>query len=98
MSLLDELKAVEPGYNGVTAYTVEDEVDNIDKVSDEYTGEGRWETYHTAVFYREGDATPYVALDYAEPATEMQDGQDYGDPTIYEVRPVEVTVTKYQKV
>lgn len=48
------------------------------------------------VVYQRGDE--YVAVEIVEPATEMQDWGDYGDPEIYEVRPVEVTVTKYEKV
>lgn len=95
MSLLDECKAIKPGYNGINDYTVEDEIDNVEKVSDEYTGSGRWETYHTAVFKR-GDE--YVALDYSEPATEMQEGQDQSIAEFYSVEPYEVTVTKYRKV
>lgn len=48
------------------------------------------------VVYTDGEN--FVAVQDVEPATEMQDWGDYGDPEIFEVRPVEVTVTKYEKV
>jgi hypothetical protein len=94
MTLFDELNAVEGGWNGVNRWTVEDEVDNVECVSDEFVSERRWTTLHTAVFKR-GDE--YVALDYESPATEMHEGGDF-DHEFYVVRPVEVTVTKYEKV
>lgn len=95
MSLLDELKAVEPGYNGVNAWVVQDEgPEDAEMVSNEFNNSGRWSEHWTAVFKR-GDE--YVALDYEVPATEMQDGGDFHHE-FYEVRPVEVTVTKYEKV
>jgi hypothetical protein len=95
MSLLEELQAVEPGYSGINAWSVLDEVDDVELVHEEYTGGGRWETYHRAVFQR-GDEL--VALDYSQPATEVQEGQDQSMAEFYEVRPVQVTVTKYEKV
>lgn len=55
----------------------------------------RWGNLIQAVYQR-GDE--YVAVQDVEPATEMQHWGDYGDPSIFEVRPVEVTVTKYEKV
>ncbi|MGB3945386.1 MAG: hypothetical protein WBK76_00945 [Candidatus Saccharimonadales bacterium] len=94
MSLLDDCKALEPGYNGITNWSVLDEID-CEQVSNEHTGEGRWETYHTAVFRRDGE---YVALDYSKPATEMQEGQDQSVAEFYSVEPYEVTVTKYRKI
>lgn len=48
------------------------------------------------VVYERGDEI--VAVEDVEPATEMQDWGDYGDPTIYEAKPQVVTVTKYVKV
>lgn len=95
MSLLEECLALEPGYNGITNWTVLDEIEDVEEISNEYTGEGRWETYHTAVFKR-GDE--YVALDYSAPATEMQEGQDQLIAEFYSVKPVEVTVTNYERV
>lgn len=55
----------------------------------------RWGNRIQAV-YRRGDE--YVAIEDIEPATEMQDWGDYGDPEIYHCRPVEVTITKYERV
>jgi hypothetical protein len=95
MSLLDECLALEPDYNGITNWTVLDGIEGVEEVANEYTGEGRWETYHQAVFKR-GDEL--VALDYSEPATEMQEGQDQSLAEFYEVRPVQVTVTRYERV
>lgn len=95
MSLLDECKALKPGFNGITEWSVLDEIENVTLVEDEYTGEGRWETYHRAVFKR---GEELVALEYSSPATEMQEGQDQSLAEFYVVRPVEVTVTKYEKV
>lgn len=95
MSLLDELKAVEPGYNGITNWTVLDEVENLEEVDNEFVGDGRWENFYVAVFKRDDE---YVALHYSEPATEMQEGQDQSVAEFYEVRPVEVTVTKYERI
>lgn len=95
MSLLEELQAVEPGYNGVTPYIVQDESDvECELVSDEYMGSGRWSEHWTAVFKRDDE---YVALDYEVPATEYQEGGDF-EHEWYVVRPVEVTVTKYERV
>lgn len=39
----------------------------------------------------------FVAIEYYEPATEMQEGQPY-EARAYIVEPYEVTVTKYRKV
>jgi hypothetical protein len=55
----------------------------------------RWGDVIQAVYQR-GDEI--VAIEDVAPATESQDWGDYGDPTIYEAKPVEVTVTKYEKV
>lgn len=95
MSLLDELKAVEPGYNGITNWSVLDEVENVEQVSNEYVTSSRWEEVYTAVFKR---GEEYVALDYSVPATELQEGQDQSTAEFYVVEPYEVTVTKYKKV
>lgn len=48
------------------------------------------------VVYKRGDK--YVAVEDVAPGTEYQSWGDYGDPEIYECRPVEVTVTQYRKV
>lgn len=95
MSLLDELKAVEPGYNGMSPWIIQDEgPEDAELVSDEYLDSGRWSEYHRAVFKR-GDEL--VALDYEVPATEEQEGGDF-DYSFYPVEAYEVTVTKYRKV
>ena len=55
----------------------------------------RWGDVVQAVYQR-GDEL--VAVEDIRPATEMQEWGDYGDPEIYEVKPVEVTITKYERV
>ena len=92
--MIDDLKAIKPGYNGVNRYVVEEEIENADCVSDEFRTSGRWSEHWTAVFERDGE---FVALDYEVPATEMQDGGDF-DHEFYVVEPYEVTVTKFRKV
>jgi hypothetical protein len=95
VSLIDDLKAIEPGYNGMNPYVIEDELE-LEPVEDTYLDSGRWVEYHRAVFNR-GDE--YVALDYEVPATEMQEGGDF-DWSFYSVKPVTktVVVTTYEKV
>lgn len=92
MSLIEELKAVPPGYSGQTPYNIETHLD-VEIVSDEYKSSGRWSEHHTAVFKR-GDE--YVALDYQVPATEYQEGGDF-DWEFYAVTPVKkvVEITEY---
>lgn len=55
----------------------------------------RWGDLVQWVYKRSDDL---VAVEDVRPATEMQDWGDYGEPSIYPVRAVEVTVTKYEKV
>lgn len=95
VSLLDDMKAVEPGYNGINAWTILDEVENVEQVDNEFVGDSRWENFYVAVFKRNNE---YVALHYSEPATELQEGQDQSTAEVYPVEPYEVTVTKYRKV
>lgn len=94
-TLIEDLKAVKPGYNGITNWSVLDEVDDVEEVSNEFAGDSRWEVFREAVFKR-GDE--YVALLFSEPATALQEGQDQSTAEFYEVRPTEVTVIKYVKV
>jgi len=93
MSLIDDLKSVKGGYNGVNVYVVEDEVENVETVSNQFRGSGRWTERWTAVFKRDEEL---VGMDYEVPSTEMQEGGDF----FHEVYPVESyteTVTKYRK-
>lgn len=94
-TLIEDLKAVEPGYSGITNWSVLGQVDDVEEVSNEFAGDSRWEVFREAVF-RRGDE--YVALLYSEPATEAQEGQDQSTAKFYEVRPTEVTVIKYVTV
>lgn len=54
----------------------------------------RWGDVIQAVYQR-GDEL--VAVQDIKPATEMQDWGDYGDPEVYPVKAVEVTITKYER-
>jgi hypothetical protein len=94
VSFLEECQAVEPGYNGVNAWSVLDEIDGAEIVQDEIIDQRRWVTVNEAVL-RKG--TELVGLKYESPSTEVQEGGDF-DHEFYEVEPYEVTVTKYRKV
>lgn len=96
MSLLEEINAIKPGYNGVSEWRVLDEIEDVEMVSNEYTGSGRWTEHWTAVFKRGNE---YIALDYEKPATEMQEGGDFYHE-IYPVRPETkvIEVTEYKRV
>lgn len=54
----------------------------------------RWGDRIQAVYQR-GDEL--IAVEDVAPATEMQDWGDYGEPDIFAVKPVTVTVTRYEK-
>lgn len=54
----------------------------------------RWGDRIQAVYQRGNEI---VAVEDVEPATEIQNWGDYGDPTIYVAVPEIVTVTKYRK-
>ena len=69
-------------------------VDEFDLVDESHLNELRWGALKQWVFKRNDE---YVAVKDVEPATEMQDWGDYGEPAIYRVEPYSVTVTKYRK-
>lgn len=95
MSLLSELQAIEPGYNGMNVYTVEDEgPEDVETVYDEFVESRRWYESWFAVFKR-GDEL--VGLHYQVPSTEMQEGGDFEHEWCL-VEPYEVTETKYREV
>jgi hypothetical protein len=69
---------------------------NENVVSNEYQDSSRWYEIWTMV-WKENET--FYAYDYEVPATEMQEVDEEFDPSrIYEVKPVEITVTKYVKV
>lgn len=94
MSLLDEFKSYLEEDEGLGPDDVKYGIPNATQVSNKYRDSGRWSEHWTAVFKRDDE---YVALDYEVPATEMQEGGDFYSE-VYAVRPVEVTVTKYEKI
>lgn len=69
--------------------------ENVERVAYEIIDSLRWGD-QIQIVYTDGDT--FVAVEDVAPATEMQDWGDYGEPEIFEVRPVEVTVTKYEKL
>lgn len=94
MSFLEECKKVEPGYNGMRPYQVEEEIDGVKIVENEMLGSGRWSTHSRAVLQKGNE---FVALDYEEPATEYQEGGDF-DYEFYVVEPYDIVVTKFRRV
>jgi len=94
MTLLDECKALESGYNGMSAWSVVDEIDDVEIIEDKVVDRRRWVVVSRAILKR-GDEV--VGLSYESPATEYQEGGDFNHE-FYAVEPYEVTVTKYRKV
>ena len=94
MSLLEDFRNVLAEDEGLTAYDVKFHIEDAEAVADDYVDSGRWSEHWFAVFKR-GDE--YVGLSYEVPATEYQEGGDFYSE-VCSVRPVEVTVTKYEKV
>lgn len=91
MTLLEELQALLAENSTLRPYEVEDELEGVDTVSDEFQNSGRWVEHWTAVFQRGNEL---VALDYDQPATEMQEGSE-GESEVYEVEAVKVITTRY---
>lgn len=91
MSLLEDLKDY---YTEEKSPPEGPEVD-AELVHSEYTDSLRWGLAFTNV-YKRGDE--YVAVEDVEPATEMQDWGDYGEPNLVQVYPAQVTITKYRRV
>ncbi len=61
-------------------------------------GESRWSISKTAIWKVKDDVeTAYLAASWEAPATEMQEGQDTM-LELYEVKPIEVMVTRYEAV
>lgn len=66
----------------------------------------RWSNVNRAIFKRitsDNDlgiitAEEFAAVVYQEPATEMQDWDDFDAPEVYKVEPVEIVVTYYNRV
>lgn len=73
-------------------------------INDEIVDTSRWSVVHEAVYLRKTVSTnspltfsdEYVRVTYREPATEYQDWGDEGAPDVVEVKPVEVTITKFE--
>lgn len=100
MSLLDEFRAALDEDGELRPYEVEDYIENVILVQDKCLGSGRWTSQWLAVFKRWGtgphNSDEFVALSYELPCTEYQEGSE-GPSEVYEVEPVEVTVTKYRR-
>lgn len=90
MSLIDEIKAYyasgensPPTYDSDFEFVTEVHIDSV-----------RWGEVKEWIFTKGGE---YVAVRDVEPATEMQDWGDYGEPEIYTVVPKVVETTVYVK-
>ncbi|MRD36478.1 hypothetical protein GH882_10990 [Bacillus thuringiensis] len=69
---------------------------NGNEVHSEYEDGGRWSNYETKVYrFWHNSEFVYFQVSKEVPATEMQDGGDFGDPEIGQVYPKEVTTTIY---
>lgn len=90
MSLLDDINE---WYNTEKAPPLW--VDDFDLVGESVINELRWGYLKQWVFKRGNE---YVSVKDVEPATEMQDWGDYGEPEIYLVEPLEVTVIAYKRI
>lgn len=105
MSLIDDIKAwyedecYPPSGEQLDYKLVNDEWVKQDTTTEEVSHKVvdslRWGNVFVQVYRRDDE---FVAVKDVEPATENQDWGDYGSPEIYHVRPVEVTVTKYERV
>lgn len=65
----------------------------IEILEDEIIDERRWYVVRRQVLRRDGEL---VAVEFCEGSTETQDTELNGE--VYAVQPVEVTVTRYEKV
>lgn len=77
-----------------------DFTDQVRKVSNEITGQGRWQTFYTAVYsvalnYETPDVK-FFAVDYSMGSTEYQD-QDDDESVAYPVKPETRVTTVYVK-
>jgi len=91
MSLLDEIvqdHEDDPGSFLWSGYTV---------LENEIIDERRWYNRRRAVLIRVGEGDEYVTVEYNEGNSELQEDTDYV-AEFYEVRPVPVTVTKFERV
>jgi hypothetical protein len=94
--LLDDItKAVE---DGTDVWEIPTVVSDVKLEQDEIIDHGRWYVYHESVFSRwNGNlSAEYVGVQYAEPATEMQEADD--EPVeIYHLDAYEEKVTKFRR-
>lgn len=94
MSLLEDLKSlVNTSRN---EYAFEDEAEGkfgAVKVKSEHLDSTRWGDIYEDVYERDNE---FVAVSYETGSTEYQE-MDF-EPDLYEVIPVSVTVTKYERV
>jgi hypothetical protein len=103
MTLLSDMKAY---YEKLGRY--DDPYGEVDcvPISDEITDTTRWSIVHEAIYLRKTGhiqspkpltfTDEYVRVTYQEPATEMQDWDDFDTPEVVEVEPVEVIKIEYR--
>lgn len=96
MSLVDDLKAHYA--SGEKAPPTWDS--DFEFVQDNYLSDVRWGTVKEWIFKKDDESTgtvEFAAVKDVEPATEMQEWGDYGEPEIYTVVPKVVSTTVYVK-
>ncbi|MBH0358973.1 hypothetical protein COM06_19945 [Bacillus toyonensis] len=84
----------------VSELSAEEQADILENngtsVHSEYEDGGRWSNYETKVYrFWHNSESVYYQISKEIPATEIQDGGDFGDPEITQVYPKEVTTTIY---
>lgn len=72
-------------------------------IDDNFIDSARWSNINRAIFKRRNkdDGTfdfEFAAVEYHEPATELQDWDDFPPPDVYKVEPVQVVTTRYNRV
>lgn len=91
------IKKLNEWYEEESSPPMRDDIYDVEPVAVVFIEEKRWGTLYEWI-YKLGDDEVYAAVADVEPATEMQDWGDYGEPSIYPVEAYQVTVTKYRKV
>ena len=84
----------------VSALSADEQAEVLERngngVHSEYEDGGRWSNYETKVYrFWHNSESVYYQISKEVPATEIQEGGDFGDPEITQVYPKEVTTTIY---
>lgn len=85
LTILDELRAAGEDYDDVLWDR------DLEPIKKDLLSKHRWYSRVREIYQ---DGTFYFAVEYSEPATEYQEGQET-NPKFYEVRPVEKKIIDY---